>query len=177
MCIIFYRWSSCACWKAEPSINFFRWTLGKLQHSVSKDIREKITVKLDTHSFTSNSPLSLIQSENLICFLPPRDLDKGNNCKLRSVISSPFSSPQATFPHLPQGYSPTAYLLHQISQPSDRNTDQNDACDLSLPLPVTTCIASQALLVATVMSSGDFGPLTNCQLRPAHCLNCNDPCL
>lgn len=42
---------------------------------------------------------------------------------------------------------------------------------------VTTCIASQALLTATVTTSNDLGPLTTCQRRPAHCLNCTDPSL
>lgn len=62
---------------------------------------------------------------------------------------------------LPQGFSSTGYLLHQISRPSDGNTDQSDTCDLSLPTPVTTRIASQALVSATAMSSSDLEPYTS----------------
>ena len=69
---------------------------------------------------------SFSDPENLACFLPPRELEKDTNSNLLSV-SVPFCF-CATLLHLPQGFSPTAYLLHRISQPSERNTPVTSHC-------------------------------------------------
>lgn len=93
---------------------------------------------------------------------------KGN---LLSVTSSSFSfsSLRATFIHLPQGLSPTAYLLHQISQPSDGNTEQRHNCDLSLLLPW------QPVLPLKLSSLQPWRPAMTLDLLPNVAQTCSLP--
>lgn len=104
-----------------------------------------------------SSLLSLIQSEKPHLPSTSQRTTKGNISNLLYVISSCLSSLHATFLHLPQGFSPTAYLLHRISRPSDGNTAKTHLWPLTAHT-VTTCIASQALLTAIGMSSSDLLP-------------------
>lgn len=69
-------------------------------------------------------------------------------------------------------FSPTAYLLHQISQ-----ADQEATCDLTLSSPVTTSMPLKAHLGAKVMSSSGFSLLAACQLMLTQSLDRNDPSL
>lgn len=77
-------------------------------------------------------PPPLIQSEKPLLLSTSQRPWKG---KKTIYYLFSVSSLRATFLHLPQGISPTAYLLHRISQPSDWNTEQRHTCDLSLLLP------------------------------------------
>lgn len=96
---------------------------------------------------------------NLICFPPPGDLQDG-------LVSDSASSVTSGI------ISPTAYLLHQISQ-----ADQEATCDLTLSSPVTTSMPLKAHLGAKVLSSGGLGLLTACQLMSTQSLDRNDPSL
>lgn len=58
----------------------------------------------------------------------PRLLSTSQRTKTGNKQQFSSFSFRATFLHLPQGFSPTAYLLHRISQPSDRNTPVTSHC-------------------------------------------------
>lgn len=101
--------------------------------------------------------------KNLCCFLPPREIEKDWN----SSIAVPLFSFNARILHLPQGVSPTA-------NPVSGTQSKQYLWPLNA-LKMKTCIASQALLAASVTASSDLEPLTTHQLRPAHYLKCADP--
>lgn len=94
---------------------------------------------------------------NLICFLPPGDLQNDLVYDFASSVTSGIFF----------FFSPTAYLLHQLSQATGGTTDQEDTCDLTLSLTVTTSMPLKVRLRATVTSV----------CWPTQSLDCNDPSL